>query len=478
MSDERSLLKVSRWLPATMATGIVAWSGALPAAARAAEARLITLDPGHFHAALFQKTMLPGVARRVHVYAPCGPDLVAHLGRVSAFNTRAENPTCWDLEVHAAPDFFERMLAERPGNVVVLSGNNRGKIARIEAIVRAGLHVLADKPWLIEPDEFPALARVLEHARTARLVAYDAMTQRFEISCILPRELVNDPAVFGELLAGSEREPAVTMESVHFLKKDVGGVPLLRPAWFFDARQLGEPLADVGTHLVDLVQWMLSPDRAVDYRTEIAVLRGTRTTEELTRDQFKAVTGQSAFPATLRDGVRGDRLEYVAQNSVDYTLRGRHVRLDVIWRFEAPPGGKDTELTLLRGSRARVEVRQGREENFIPEVYVIPNRPEDRATIEAALRERIRRLAPTLAGLSVQADGARLHVAIPASLRINHEAHFALLVQRFLGYQQNPDTVPAWETPFMLAKYYVTLEGVRLGRQQAATLPGAHSSSP
>ena len=89
------------------------------------ETRLITLDPGHFHAALFQKEMLPGVARRVHVYAAFGPDLVAHLGRVSAFNFRAQDPTSWELEVHAGPDCFERMILERPGNVVVLSGNNR-----------------------------------------------------------------------------------------------------------------------------------------------------------------------------------------------------------------------------------------------------------------------------------------------------------------------------------------------------------------
>ena len=53
--------------------------------------RLITLDPGHFHAGLIQKEMYPGVDPTVHVYAPLGPDLLAHLGRVSAFNRRAEN---------------------------------------------------------------------------------------------------------------------------------------------------------------------------------------------------------------------------------------------------------------------------------------------------------------------------------------------------------------------------------------------------
>ena len=82
------------------------------------DVRLMTVDPGHFHAALVQKEMYPGVAKRVDVYAPLGRDLVEHLNRVAAFNRRAEQPTAWELEVHTGPDFFERMLRERPGNVV------------------------------------------------------------------------------------------------------------------------------------------------------------------------------------------------------------------------------------------------------------------------------------------------------------------------------------------------------------------------
>jgi hypothetical protein len=48
--------------------------------------RLVTLEPGHFHAALVQKEMYPGVDPTVHVYAALGPDLLAHLGRIAGFN--------------------------------------------------------------------------------------------------------------------------------------------------------------------------------------------------------------------------------------------------------------------------------------------------------------------------------------------------------------------------------------------------------
>ena len=47
------------------------------------EVKLITLDPGHFHAALVQKTMYPGVDSVVQVYAPGGADLQLHLDNIN-----------------------------------------------------------------------------------------------------------------------------------------------------------------------------------------------------------------------------------------------------------------------------------------------------------------------------------------------------------------------------------------------------------
>ena len=41
----------------------------------AGEVKLLTLDPGHFHAALVQKTMYEQVSPVVHVYAPQGSDV-------------------------------------------------------------------------------------------------------------------------------------------------------------------------------------------------------------------------------------------------------------------------------------------------------------------------------------------------------------------------------------------------------------------
>jgi predicted dehydrogenase len=433
------------------------------------EVRLITLDPGHFHAALLQKEMLPGLARRVHIYAPLGPDLLAHLDRIRQFNTRPVQPTSWELDIHTGPDFLDRLLAERPGNVVVLSGNNQHKVDRLLACLRAGFHVLADKPWIIQAEDLPQLQTALDTATQRGVVAFDAMTQRYEITCLLQKELVQDTGIFGVCLSGSEADPAVHMESVHYLRKEVAGVPLLRPPWFFDLRQQGECLADAGPHLVDLVQWTLFPGRTLDYRTDIEVRRASRKAILLTQAQFQSLTGQAGFPEFLQGALRGNRLEYFADNRVQYTVRGIHVQLDTRWEYEAPPGGKDTEFALFWGSRSRIEVRQSRQEQFIPEVYVVPNQAADRAAVRQTLEGRIQTWQDRFPGLEMREEAEQLHLVIPAALRVGHEAHFALLVRDFLASLHHPDSIPAYEGPNLLAKYFVTTQGVALARKSAST---------
>src|SRR5688572_10524708 len=58
--------------------------------------QLVTLDPGHFHAALVQKTMYDDVDSVVYVYAPQGNDLKLHLDRINTYNSRAKSPATWN----------------------------------------------------------------------------------------------------------------------------------------------------------------------------------------------------------------------------------------------------------------------------------------------------------------------------------------------------------------------------------------------
>jgi predicted dehydrogenase len=432
------------------------------------DVRLMTLEPGHFHAALIQKEMYPDVATRVDVFAPLGSDLLEHLKRIAAFNSRREHPTAWEQEVHTGPDSLERMLRERPGNVVVLSGRNSSKIDRIVRSVQGGLHVLADKPWILKAGDFSKLESALADADAKGVVAYDIMTERFEITSLLQRALVNDPATFGTIVEGTEREPGVYMESVHYLMKTVAGAPLIRPAWFFDSSEQGEGLNDVGTHLVDLVQWTLFPEESIDYRSDVRVVAAQRWPTLVDEAGFRKVTGEPGFPQALAPAVRNGRLEYYCNTLVSYALRGVHTKLNVAWDWEAAPGAGDTHFACYRGTRARVEVRQRRSDGFRPELYVVPDSADLRPAVLSAVGAKIRALQGEYPGVAVDDRGAEIHVSIPDRFRVGHEAHFAEVTKNFLGYLQDRSALPAWERPNMLAKYYVTTKGTELTHQ---TLP-------
>jgi hypothetical protein len=47
---------------------------------------------------------------------------------------------------------------------------------------------------------------------------------------------------------------------------------------------------------------------------------------------------------------------------------------------------------------------------------------------------------------------------------VGHEAHFAQVTKQFLGYLKELNSLPAWEKPNMLAKYFVTTQGVHESR--------------
>jgi predicted dehydrogenase len=418
--------------------------------------RLIVLDPGHFHAALVQKEMYTWLSPEVSVYAPLGRDVVDYLSRIIQFNSRPGQPTSWKVDLLTGPDFLERLKRDRPGDVVVLSGRNRSKIDLIEACVSEGLNVLSDKPWIIRSADLPRLEAILNLAEQKGSIAYDIMTERYEITSILQRELVMDPNIFGSVVEGSADAPAVKARSIHHLMKLVAGVPIRRPAWFFDITEEGEGLADVGTHVVDLVQWTLF-SRDIVSCSDIRFENARRWPTRIPLAEFQRVTGEP-FPSYLDGHVHDGVLDYYCNNFVHYTVRGIHVALDILWNWEAPAGWGDVGDSYeasFRGTKSTIEIRHEKR----PELYVIPEAPG----VQTSIERRIQALEPLFPGVAVESSGEEVHIVIPASLRVGHEAHFAQVTNTFVEFLEKGQTPRGWEKANMLVKYFITTKGVEAG---------------
>ncbi len=132
------------------------------------------------------------------------------------------------------------------------------------------------------------------------------------------------------------------------------------------------------------------------------------------------------------------------------------------WDWEAPKGAGDTHYAVYKGSRAKVEVRQSKTDNYRAEVYVVPNADGDRAQVHAAVQARVAALQGQWPGVAVDERHGAIHLSIPEAFRVGHEAHFAEVTRNFLGCLRNRGSLPAWERPNMLAKYFVTTTGTEL----------------
>ncbi len=418
--------------------------------------QLITLDPGHFHAALVQKSMYADVDSVVHVYAPEGQEVKSHLSLVDSYNTRTENPTSWKQQVYTGQDYLEKMFADKAGNVVVIAGNNKLKSDYISRSVESGLNVLADKPMAIDLDGFNKLVKAFESAKKNKVLLYDIMTERYEINSMLQKEFAHLPA-FGQLEKGTPENPSVTKVSVHHFFKNVSGKPLVRPAWFFDVKQQGEGITDITTHLVDLVQWECFPDQVLDYKKDVEIVSAKRWATSISAEQFEKVTKQKEYPEYLKIDVKDGMLSTYSNGEINYRLKGIHAKISVTWDFQAPEGTGDTHFSVMRGTQASVVIKQGKEQNFKPTLYIEPSAKTDLKAFEKEIMADLKQLNNNYPGVELKKIGSGWEVIIPDTYKVSHEDHFAQVTKKYLECLKKGQ-LPAWEVPNMIAKYYTTTQ--------------------
>ena len=416
---------------------ILALAGAVLALCSCAQKKDVTLtviDPGHFHASLLQKHDLQGVSRTVNVYAPEGEELDQYLETIGSYNSRADEPTSWKETVHAGEDYLEALPRAGKLDAVMLSGNNRKKSDYIHAAVQKGYNVLSDKPLAINEAGWETLKDSYCLAEEKGLVIYDLMTERYDTLNILVRNLINDRSLFGEFDLSDG--PAVKMTSVHHFYKEVSGSALHRPQWYYDVTQQGEGIADVTTHLIDLVFWQCFPGDAIGLK-DVSVTGASHYPTRISAQQFRQSTGAVQFPEYL-DGIReGDCIEVMANGSMDFTVKGLPVQMNVKWNWEPLKGSSDTFEAVYKGTGATITVRQDASTCYVKQVFVKP----------AGKPERM--------------------MDVPACCRISHEEHFNLVAAQFLKYVRGEEKMPSWEKENTLTKYHITTTAVKLATESA-----------
>ena len=417
---------------------------------------IIILNPGHFHAALVLRESHPDLAKNVFVYSEEGPDLKRFLDMVASFNQRDHNPTAWRLHVYTGADFRQKLIDEKKGNIVVIAGKNDTKMADTERMSRAGFYVLTDKPWLINKESLALLHATVQPERPLSL---DIMTERFEITTILQKELMAAKDVFGRIRIDSDGSPSVFKESIHHLYKIVNDQPLVRPPWYFDINVQGEGITDVTTHLVDMTHWMLFPGTAIDFTQDISLLQARRWPTRIPLDIYSKITHENDFPDAVQKDVVQNSLSYFSNGDIFYRVKKVPVHIRVIWNLEIPEGGGDTHQSMIKGTRSDLHIRQLPDRGFKVELLVAPR--EDPAELETALQACINKLAVKYPGLSITREEENLLINIPDNLRTTHEEHFCQVRDMFLDYLAR-GRYPSETEPGIVSKYTLLVEAQKL----------------
>src|SRR5438270_927607 len=97
-------------------------------------------------------------------------------------------------------------------------------------------------------------------------------------------------------------------------------------------------------------------------------------------------------------------------------LQRELVKAPEVFGAVAPARTVDTHLAMYRGTKSRVEVRQGAAENYRPELYVA-------GEVGPALYGKVAELERQYPGIGVEDRGGEFRVTIPDWYRVGHEAH-------------------------------------------------------
>ena len=118
----------------------------------------------------------------------------------------------------------------------------------------------------------------------------------------------------------------------------------------------------------------------------------------------------------------------------------------------------------MRGTKADLIIRQDAEQKYIPSLYI--ESKED--GLEQRVKEAVALIEKSYPGVAAQKiSDSCWEVVIPQEYRNGQEAHFGQVTERYLQYLQD-GSLPEWEVPNMITKYYTTTKALEFALQKAA----------
>ena len=209
------------------------------------------------------------------------------------------------------------------------------------------------------------------------------------------------------------------------------------------------------------------PEQEIDYTKDIEFTSAKRWATPIPLDKYRLVTGKDEYPSFLKKDIVDDTLQVYSNGELNYKLNGVNCRVSVVWNFMAAVGTEgtgDTHYSVVKGSKANIEIRQGAEQKYKPVLYVVNNGDDD-AAFEATLRKALKSVGDKYPGLGIEKSGDKeWKVTIPADIVKTHEQRFSSVMKVYLGYLVDGQ-IPAWERSQMISKYYTTTKALEVAKQ-------------
>lgn len=109
----------------------------------------------------------------------------------------------------------------------------------------------------------------------------------------------------------------------------------------------------------------------------------------------------------------------------------------------------------MRGTKASVIIKQGKEQNFKPVLYIEPAAGTDMKAFESAIMDDLKKINDKYPGVELKKNSTGWEVIIPDKFKVGHEDHFAQVAKAYFQYLRDGEVLH-WNFSNMLAQYYTT----------------------